>query len=252
MQAGYACGLLFLCPLGDIFERRPFVLLLVFFTATVVGLPSIPYVPSVPTQISLTSNQQWLGLCITTSYPVFLTLSFITALTTVTPQLMLPLVGDLAPPHRRAAALSIVVSGLLLGMLIARLLSGILTQYTSWRSVYFLSLALQYLIFILLWLFMPDYPSTNPAGLNYFKMLWSIAVMLMEEPVLVQACVVAVCVSTTFTNFWTTLTFLLAGEPYGYDPVQIGLFALIGIASIMCGPFYCMSISFSFCSLPPI
>ncbi|CAG8954457.1 hypothetical protein HYFRA_00004369 [Hymenoscyphus fraxineus] len=218
MQAGYACGLLFLCPLGDIFPRRPFVLLLVFFTATI-----------------------WLGLCLTTSYPLFLTLSFLTALTTVTPQLMLPLVGDLAPPHRRASALSIVVSGLLLGMLIARLLAGILTQYTSWRSVYFLALALQYLILILLWLFMPDYPSTNPGGLNYFKMLWSIVRLLLEEPVLVQACLVAVLVSTTFTSFWTTLTFLLAGEPYGFEPVRIGLFALIGIGSIMLGPFYCMS-----------
>lgn len=57
---------------------------------------------------------------------------------TVTPQLMLPLVGDLAPPHRRASSLSIVVSGLALGMLIARLLSGILANFTSWRNIYWL------------------------------------------------------------------------------------------------------------------
>jgi MFS family permease len=152
---------------------------------------------------------------------------------------MLPLVGDLAPPHRRATALSIVVSGLLLGMLLARLLSGILTQFTSWRSIYFLSLGLQYAIFILLWLFMPDYPSTNPGGLNYFGMLWSMVTMLWAEPVLAQACIIGFMTSTTFTSFWTTLTFLLAGKPYEYSPITIGLFALIGIAAMAFGPFYC-------------
>jgi predicted MFS family arabinose efflux permease len=152
---------------------------------------------------------------------------------------MLPLVGDLAPPQRRATALSIVVSGLLLGMLLARLLSGILTQYTSWRSIYFLSLGLQYVILVLLWLFMPDYPSTNPGGLNYFRMLWSMVTMLWTEPVLVQACVVGFMTSTTFTSFWTTLTFLLAGKPYEYSPITIGLFALVGIAAMAFGPLYC-------------
>jgi predicted MFS family arabinose efflux permease len=196
-------------------------------------------VPSHILQPCLADNRQWLGLCITSSFPLFLALSFITAVSTVTPQLMLPLVGDLAPPHRRATALSIVVSGLLLGMLLARLLSGVLTQYTSWRSIYFLSLGLQYVIFILLWLFMPDYPSTNPGGLNYFSMLWSMVTMLWNEPILVQACVVGFLTSTTFTSFWTTLTFLLAGEPYNYSPLTIGLFALIGIAAMAFGPFYC-------------
>lgn len=174
----------------------------------------------------------------TNSVSVFSAIQFITAVTTVTPQLMMPLVGDLAPPKKRAAALSIVTSGLMLGILLARLLSGVVTQYTSWRTIYWMSVGLQYLIFILLWLFMPDYPSVNPGGLNYFKMLWSIVVMMTKHPVLVQACLVSFFVSSTFTNFWTTLTFLLAGEPYNYSPVIIGLFALIGIASMCAGPFY--------------
>lgn len=215
MQAGYAAGLLFLCPLGDIFRRRAYVLILVFFTATM-----------------------WLGLCITKSFSVFLAISFITAVSTVTPQLMLPLVGDLAPPHRRATALSIVVSGLLLGMLIARLLSGILTQYTSWRSIYWFSFGVQYLIFILLFFYMPDYPSTNPGGLNYFHILFSIVKMLFKHPVLVQACLIGFLTSSIFTSFWTTLTFLLSSSPYDYDSLVIGLFALIGIGAICLGPFY--------------
>ncbi|KAI9832925.1 MAG: hypothetical protein M1819_003955 [Sarea resinae] len=215
MQAGYAAGLLFLCPLGDLFRRRAFVLILVFFTATI-----------------------WIGLCVTKSFSAFLGLSFITAVSTVTPQLMLPLVGDLAPPHRRATALSIVVSGLLLGMLIARVLCGVVTEYTSWRNIYWMSLGLQYLIVVLLWLFMPDYPSTNPGGLNYFRMLFSILQMVFKYPVLVQACLVGFFTASTFTSFWTTLTFLLAGPPYHYDSLVIGLFAFIGIGAMCLGPLY--------------
>ena len=151
---------------------------------------------------------------------------------------MLPLVGDLAPAHRRASALSIVVSGLMLGLLVARLLSGVVTEYTSWRNIYWLAFALQYLIFILLWFFLPDYPSTNPNGLNYFKMLWSIITMLFKHPILVQTCLVGFCTSTTFTSYWTTLTFLLAGEPYNFSPLYIGLFAFIGIVAMFFGPPY--------------
>lgn len=187
---------------------------------------------------SVLIQTQWLGLCLTKSFPVFLALSYLTAVTTVTPQLMLPLVGDLAPPAKRATALSIVVSGLLLGILIARLLSGIITQYSSWRTVYWFSFGMQYLILILLYWFMPDYPSTNPGGLNYFKMLGSIVQMLFKHPVLVQACIVGLFTSSIFTSYWTTLTFLLSEPPYSYSSLTIGLFALIGISAMVIGPFY--------------
>ena len=151
---------------------------------------------------------------------------------------MLPLVGDLAPPHRRATSLSIVTSGLLLGLLIARLLSGVVTNFTSWRTVYWLALGLQYFIFVLLWFTMPDYPSTNPGGLNYFRILWSILTISFASPVIVQSCLVGFFTSTTFTSYWTTLTFLLASPPYNYSSLVIGLFALIGIGSMSFGPPY--------------
>ena len=212
-QAGYAGGLLFVCPLGDLFKRRPLVLWLVWITGTL-----------------------WIGLCVTKSFVAFGAISFLTGVTTVTPQLMLPLVGQLAPAHRRATAISIVVSGLLLGMLIARVLAGIVTNFTSWQVVYWIAFALQYLVLILLWLFMPDYPSSNPGGLNYFKTLWSILVIIKNEPVLVQACLIGFCTSATFTSFWTTLTFLLAGAPYHYSSLEIGCFAFIGIGAMTLGP----------------
>lgn len=183
-----------------------------------------------------------LGLCITNDLATFTAISFIVSITTVTPQLMLPLVGDLAPPNRRAAALSVVVSGLQLGILVARVLSGTISNFVTWRAVYWMSFALQYLIFILLWLFMPDYPATN-SDLNYFKLLWSIVQMLGRHAILVQACITSLFTSTTFTSFWTTLTFLLADDPYNYTPLVIGLFGLIGIAAMFLGPVYARNVT---------
>ncbi|KAI0439333.1 MFS general substrate transporter [Xylaria telfairii] len=212
-QAGYAVGLLLLCPLGDIIPRRPFILFLILVTATM-----------------------WIGLCLTTNFEAFVTLSFLCGVGTVTPQLMLPLVGDLAPAHRRASSLSIVVSGLALGLLVARVLSGVVANFTSWRNIYWLALGAQYLTFILLFFTLPDYPAKNK-GLNYFNALWKMAALVVE-PLLIQACLIGFLMSASFTSFWTTLTFLLASPPYNYSSLEIGLFAFIGIAVISLAPIW--------------
>ena len=152
-------------------------------------------------------------------------------------QVMLPLVGDLVHPARRATALSIVSSGLVLGLLFARLLSGIVAEYSYWRNIYWLSLGLQFLIFALLWLFMPDYPSTN-TNISYFKILYSIIGYYWKSPVLVQATLMGFFLSATFTSFWTTLTFLLSGDPYNYPTLTIGLFSLAGLTPMFLGPLF--------------
>ncbi|KAI1494173.1 MFS general substrate transporter [Biscogniauxia mediterranea] len=213
-QAGYATGLLFICPLADMVPRRALILFLVFVTATM-----------------------WIGLCLTNNFETFLTISYLCGVGTVTPQLMLPLVGDLAPPDKRASSLSIVVSGLALGMLIARVLSGIVANYTSWRNIYWLALGAQYLTFALLFCVLSDYPAKN-RGLNYFRALWDMAVMVVREPLLAQACVIGFMLSAAFTSFWTTLTFLLASPPFGYSALQIGLFAFIGVTVVALAPVW--------------
>jgi len=151
---------------------------------------------------------------------------------------MLPLVGDLAPPARRASSLALVVSGMAMGMMIARLLSGIVANYTSWRNIYWFGLGSQYLIVVLLYLYMPDYPSKNPDGLNYFKMLYSVFRLLLTEPLLLQAALITYLNSAVFTSYWTTLSFLLSQPPYNYSSVAIGLFGLIGMAVILSAPIY--------------
>jgi predicted MFS family arabinose efflux permease len=111
-------------------------------------------------------------------------------------------------------------------------------NYTDWRNIYWFGLGTQYLIVILLYFFMPDYPSKNPGGLNYFKMMYSIFYLLFTEPLLVQAALIAYLTSAIFTSYWTTLSFLLSQSPYNYSPIVIGLFGLIGIVVILSAPIY--------------
>ncbi|KAK5658269.1 hypothetical protein OQA88_2244 [Cercophora sp. LCS_1] len=215
MQAGYASGLLLICPLGDLFPRRPFILSLVAFTAAL-----------------------WIVLCLTHSFTVFSAVSFICGATTVTPQLMLPLVGDLAPAHRRASSLAVIVSGLSLGILVARILAGVMANYTDWRNIYWFGFGIQWVVVILLYIWMPAYPSKNPDGLNYFKMLGAVFYLLFTEPLLLQASIVSFLFSATFTSYWTTLSFLLSSPPYNYSSMNIGLFGLIGVVLIFTAPIY--------------
>jgi predicted MFS family arabinose efflux permease len=166
---------------------------------------------------------------------VFLGLSFIVGMLTVTPQLMFPLAVQYAPQRHRAAMISIIMSGLVFGILIARLLSGIITQYTSWRNLYWLSFGLQIFIFGLLFLLMPDYPILRP-GTSYLQTLLTILKLPFQHPILTQHSMIAFMTMAMFTSFWTTLTFQLAGPPFNLSTLTIGLFALIGISPVILNP----------------
>ncbi|KAK9415227.1 putative Major facilitator superfamily domain-containing protein [Seiridium unicorne] len=204
MQAGYAGGLLFIIPAGDIVRRRPMILGLIFATTLL-----------------------WLGLTLTKSFSVFLGLSFVVGMLTVTPQLMFPLAVQYAPQRHRATMISIVMSGLVFGILIARLLAGIITHWMSF--------GLQIAIFVLLFVCMPDYPILQPGG-SYHRALLAIIKMPFKYPVLTQCSLIAFFTMAMFTSFWTTLTFQLAGPPFNLSTLAIGLFALIGISPVFLNP----------------
>ncbi|KXN85064.1 Putative uncharacterized transporter YgaY [Leucoagaricus sp. SymC.cos] len=212
IQAGYAGGLLLISPLGDLVRRRPLILSTIILST------------------SLT-----IGLAITNSLIAFEALSFIVGAVSVTPQILIPLVADLAPDKRRASAISVVFSGLLFGILVARVLAGIIAQFVSWRVVYYFAIGVQGLVLLGSYLMLPDYPSKNK-NLTYWSILWTMAKFSVTEPVLIQACLINLASSACFSNFWVTLTFLLGGPPYNYSTLVIGLFGLIGIAGVSMGP----------------
>ncbi|KAI0662108.1 major facilitator superfamily domain-containing protein [Cubamyces menziesii] len=212
VQAGYAIGLLFITPLGDLVRRRQLLLLLTFLTS------------------SLT-----IGLAITKNLVAFEILSFFVGLFSVIPQILMPLAVDLAPPHRRASALSNVLAGLLLGVLIARVLAGVVAQFVTWRVVYYIAIGVQYVVLVMLYCMLPDYPAKN-TGVTYFGILCSMAKFTVTEPLLVQAILITIPASACFTSWWVTLTFLLGNDPYHYSTIVIGLFGLVGMVGVAVAP----------------
>ncbi|KAI0292663.1 major facilitator superfamily domain-containing protein [Multifurca ochricompacta] len=212
VQAGYASGLLFISPLGDLVRRRPLLLLLC----------------SISTSLTV-------GLAITRSLVVFETLCYLIGASSVAPQILIPLAADLTPPSQRASAISIVLSGLLFGILIARVLAGIVAQYVTWRVVYYLAIGVQSAVVAMLWATLPDYPAKNK-NLTYMEIIWTMARLAVTEPVLIQASLISMASSACFTCYWVTLTFLLGGPPYHYSTLVIGLFGLVGMFGVSMTP----------------
>ena len=120
------------------------------------------------------------GLAVTNNLHVFETLSFLVGVVTITPQILLQLAADLAPEKRRASAISIVLSGLLFGILLARVLAGIIAEFTSWRVVYYSALGVQSLVLIGGYFMLPDYPSKNK-HLTFWHILWTMGKLAITE-----------------------------------------------------------------------
>ena len=157
-----------------------------------------------------------IGLAVTKNLIVFETLSYLVGIVTVTPQILIPLAADLAPEEKRATAISVVLSGLLFGILLARVLAGIIAEFASWRVVYYFAIGVQALVLVGSYLVLPDYPSKNK-DLTYWNILWTMAKFSVTEPILIQASLINLATSACFTNFWVTLTFLLGDPPYHYS-----------------------------------
>ena len=180
-------------PLGDLLRRRQLILF-----------------------VQIISTCLTIGLAATRSIVVFETLSFLIGVASVTPQVLIPLAADLAPEKRRASAISIIFSGLLFGILTARVLAGIIGEFTTWRVVYYFAIGVQVVILLGSYLLLPDYPAKNK-DLTYWHILWTMGKLAVTEPILIQASLINMASSACYSNFWVTMTFLLGGPPYHYS-----------------------------------
>ncbi|OAX53149.1 MFS transporter [Xanthomonas graminis] len=204
-QLAYAAGLLLLVPLGDRFERRSLIVGL--YALSAVGL-----------LISAAS----------TSFALLLLGTLVTGLSSVAAQILVPFAATLAAPHERGRVVGTVMSGLLLGILLARTVSGLLAGAGGWHTVYWVAAALILLVAALLWRALPRHPG-NPR-LSYPQLIGSVLALLRDAPVLRARAILGGLIFAGFSMFWTTLAFLLSGPDYGYGTATIGLFGLIGAA----------------------
>ncbi|KLD76892.1 transporter [Xanthomonas hyacinthi DSM 19077] len=204
-QLAYAAGLLVLVPLGDRVERRSLIVGL--YALSAVGL-----------LISAAS----------TSFALLLLGTLVTGLSSVAAQILVPFAATLAAPHERGRVIGTVMSGLLLGILLARTVSGLLAGAGGWHTVYWVAAVLILLVAALLWRALPRHPG-NPQ-LSYPQLIGSVLALLRDEPLLRSRAILGGLIFAGFSMFWTTLAFLLSGPDSRYGTATIGLFGLIGAA----------------------
>ncbi|AZP40970.1 MFS transporter [Rahnella aquatilis] len=207
-QLGYACGLMFIVPLGDMFERRGLIVLMTLLSAA--------------------------GLLITAMAPTLTVMLVGTALTglfSVVAQILVPLAATLAEPERRGKVVGLIMSGLLLGILLARTVAGALASLGGWRTVYWVASALMIVMALVLWRKLPKHQQKT--DLNYLQLLKSIFTLFIHTPVLRTRALIGMFCFANFSILWTSMAFLLAGPAYHYSEGVIGLFGLVGAAGAL-------------------
>ena len=152
----------------------------------------------------------------------------------VVAQILVPLAATLARPEERGQVVGTVMSGLLIGILSARIFSGLIAELGGFRLVFGLAAGIMLVLTLLLWRALPRVEPSEP--MPYARALRSIFDLIGEEPVLRQRMGLAVLQMVAFLILWTSIAFLLSGEPYDYSEAVIGLFGLAGIAGALIAP----------------
>ncbi|EFM3911173.1 MFS transporter, partial [Escherichia coli] len=207
-QLGYAAGLLFLVPLGDMFERRR---LIVSMTLLAAG------------GMLITASSQSLAM--------MLLGTALTGLFSVVAQILVPLAATLASPDKRGKVVGTIMSGLLLGILLARTVAGLLANLGGWRTVFWVASVLMALMALALWRGLPQMKSET--HLNYPQLLGSVFSMFINDKILRTRALLGCLTFANFSILWTSMAFLLAAPPFNYSDGVIGLFGLAGAAGAL-------------------
>jgi predicted MFS family arabinose efflux permease len=146
-------------------------------------------------------------------------------------QVMIPFAADLAPAERRGRVVARIMMGLLLGILLARTVSGLVAELAGWRSIYWFSSALMVLFMVILWRALPS-EAPRPHQ-SYWFLVGSSLRLLVDEPQLRRRALHGAAAFACFSVLWTTIAFLLSSSPYHYTNAVIGLFGLVGAGGIL-------------------
>jgi predicted MFS family arabinose efflux permease len=236
-QAGYAIGLFLMVPLGDKIERKSQILYTTF--ASVIALI-----------IAATAQ----------SYFVLEIASLLIGITSIVPQLILPLAASLSAPEERGKVVGTIMSGLLVGILLSRTLSGFIGDTLGWRAMFWIASGLCLVLFFII---KKQFPYNKPVfNGSYKQLIGSLFTLIKEQPLLREATLINVFSFAQFGAFWTTMVLLLSEEPFNFTSTTIGLFGIIGASGALAAPlvgklsdkgssriavgYGCMLIAFSF------
>jgi len=206
-QLGYAFGLLFIIPLGDKFPRKKMVM--IDFVVIIISL---------------------LAMAIAPSLPILIMSGFLVGFSCVVPQVFVPMAAQLAKPENKGSAIGIVMSGLLIGILGSRFISGYVGEYFGWRVMYYAAAGMMLILWLLLKLKLPElqpdfkgsYKELMQSTWHYFK---------TEGPVRLAAARGALGFAG-FSAFWTTLVFVME-DNFNYGSGVAGSFGLLGIGGAL-------------------
>ncbi len=209
-QVGYAIGVLFFVPLGDVAERR--ALMMRLYAGVSLALAAAAFAPGIAWMIAASVA---IGLMASVTH------------------VALPMAAELATEEKRGQAIGTVMTGLLLGILLARTFAGWVSHLGSWRTVFLVAAVINAAFVPMIYAVMPKLQPRRT--LRYSDAMRSLWTLFKTEPTLRDACIVGALVFGGFSSFWTTLTFLLNSH-YHMGPEVAGTFGLIGATGAMIAP----------------
>ncbi|MBK1616393.1 MFS transporter, partial [Rubrivivax gelatinosus] len=209
-QFGYAAGLLLLAPLGDRSDRR--TLIAVKAALLTLALLAAGLAPGLP---------------------ALLAASLVIGLAATLAQDLVPAAAALAAPERRGATVGSVMTGLLMGILLSRVASGLLAAQFGWRSVFFAAALAVAAIGVALWRGLPHIAPTT--RLAYGALLASMVALWRRHGALRRAAYAQALLSVGFSAFWSTLALALQAR-HGLGAAAAGAFGLAGAAGALAAP----------------
>lgn len=210
-QAGYAIGMLMMIPLGDKIERKK--------------------------QIVITSMFAVLALILVATAKNFVLLQiafFLIGVSSIVPQLILPMAVSLSGAKQQGQVIGTVMSGLLIGILISRTVSGFIGSWLGWREMFWIAAVIGLTLVVLMWIILPQNRPTFSGGYKeLYKSLW---LLWNEQVVLREASWINSLSFAQFGAFWTTMVLLLSATPFEFNSATIGLFGLVGACGAFAAP----------------
>jgi predicted MFS family arabinose efflux permease len=210
-QVGYGAGLLLIVPMGDLLENRRLILSLVALQTAA------------------------LAIAVAVSQPLaFLAASLVIGFTAVAVQVLVPYAAHMAPEAQRGRVVGNVMSGLMLGIMLARPAASLITHISSWQVVYVASAVVMVVLGVVLRVLLPVRHPHSPT--SYGALLGSMGGILAKYGVLRRRALYQAGMFGSFSVFWTATPLYLTSPAFGLTQRGVAMFALAGVAGAIAAP----------------